>query len=224
MSASHPSPQPRLPIRIITLQAPNDSKRYKDFWLSGVERYGTRCFRISAEDEVKEPFPTQSRDDSFTLAAVASDSGVAVVDATTAPLLGVVSFRPESTNRSLLAHKGLLLRMYVSPSAEGGGVGRALIEELIRRVRENCPHIRQINLTVVASNTRAKKLYEKIGFVEYGLERDSVRREDGTFADESLMRFFIQRDSSKPASVAALPTPLPSAAPSTSSSSSPPPS
>lgn len=38
----------------------------------------------------------------------------------------------------------------------------------------------------MADNLRARRLYERHGFELYGIEPESVRREDG-FADEALM-------------------------------------
>jgi ribosomal protein S18 acetylase RimI-like enzyme len=46
--------------------------------------------------------------------------------------------------------------------------------------------VRQVQLTVVASNARAVAFYERHGFVRYGVEPDSIRTGAG-FADEALM-------------------------------------
>ncbi|MDN6968827.1 GNAT family N-acetyltransferase [Oenococcus sp. UCMA 17063] len=45
---------------------------------------------------------------------------------------------------------------------------------------------RKINLTVLSSNLRAKKLYESFGFKKYGIENDSLFNNQRYF-DEDLM-------------------------------------
>ena len=45
----------------------------------------------------------------------------------------------------------------------------------------------QIDLEVVADNTRAQALYEKCGFEESGKRTRALKFDDGTYHDEILM-------------------------------------
>ena len=163
-------------MRLIELDAATDSARYKDFILQGLRAHPA-AFRISPADEATEPFPTTGVADSFTLAAEDEASG---------KLLGAVSFKRGEANREKLRHKGLLFRMYVDERAQGQGIGRALVEALLVRVQA-LGNVRQINLTVVASNAPARNLYLKLGFVSFSLERDAVAHGDEFLDEESMV-------------------------------------
>jgi len=39
----------------------------------------------------------------------------------------------------------------------------------------------------MADNARARRVYERHGYVLYAIEPESVRREDGSYGDEALM-------------------------------------
>ena len=81
------------------------------------------------------------------------------------------------------AHKGLLWGMYVHPDARGAGVARRLVEAVIAHAR---PHVELIQLSVVVGNEQARRLYARLGFVEYGVEKNSLKYR-GRYYDEILM-------------------------------------
>lgn len=147
---------------------------YKAFFITGLQEHPD-CFRISAADEVNEPFPTKANPYSFTLAAVDENDRLA----------GIVSFKREVDNREKLAHKGLLFRMYVASHQAGKGLGALLITALLQRV-ENLNDIKQINLTLAAHNTRAKNLYTRFGFQLFGTETRAIKL-GAQFLDEDMM-------------------------------------
>ena len=65
------------------------------------------------------------------------------------------------------------------------GLGTAMINELIITAKNNgCT---QMELEFIEGNTRAKALYEKMGFYIIGERKNSIRLEDGTFLSEFLM-------------------------------------
>jgi ribosomal protein S18 acetylase RimI-like enzyme len=136
------------------------------------------CFRISPTDARREPFPTRATADSFTLGALND----------TNELMGVVSFQREGQTREKLRHKGLLFRMYVSQHYSGQGIGKRLIEETVLRARL-LPEMEQINLTVIASNTAAKKLYEKFGFRTFSVEKNAIKDGNLYYTEESMVLF-----------------------------------
>ena len=162
-------------MRLIELQATTDNERYKRFILQGLQEHPA-AFRISPADELNEPFPTTGLPNNFTLAAE---------DETTEKIVGVVSFKRAEANREKLHHKGLLFRMYVDQQTQGQGIGRALLKALLTRVRA-LGDVRQINLTVVASNAPARNLYLKLGFISFSLERDAVTNGQNFLDEESM--------------------------------------
>jgi GNAT superfamily N-acetyltransferase len=64
------------------------------------------------------------------------------------------------------AAQGLLFLMYVAPECWGTGVGRALMEASIERLRE--AGFGRAVLWVLEANARARRFYERAGWVEDG--------------------------------------------------------
>jgi len=58
-----------------------------------------------------------------------------------------------------------------------------LVETVIDFARQ---HVEILQLNVVSDNEPARRLYARLGFVEYGLEKDSLKQ-GGTYYDEILM-------------------------------------
>jgi ribosomal protein S18 acetylase RimI-like enzyme len=81
------------------------------------------------------------------------------------------------------AHKGYLWGMYVRAGSRNAGVGRRLAEAVIGYARQ---HVEVLQLDVVSENEAARRLYARLGFVEYGIERKALKQ-DGRYYDEILM-------------------------------------
>lgn len=96
-------------------------------------------------------------------------------------LLGIGGLQQSAGEK--LAHKALIWGMYVRPTARRLGVADAIIEALIELAPSG---VRQPQLTVMAHNVGARRLYERHGFAVYSIEPDSVRIGD-QFMDEALM-------------------------------------
>jgi RimJ/RimL family protein N-acetyltransferase len=98
-----------------------------------------------------------------------------------ADLLGIAGFVIREGEKE--RHKGLLWGMYVRPDTRNTGVGRQLVQAVIDHARD---HVEVIQLSVVSGNDRARRLYARLGFVEYGVEKHSLKQ-DGRYYDEILM-------------------------------------
>ena len=61
-----------------------------------------------------------------------------------------------------------------------------MFEELIRTARAR-DGIRQIELDFIEGNSRARGLYEKMGFRITGVKPDAIRMRDGPFVNEYMM-------------------------------------
>ncbi len=96
-------------------------------------------------------------------------------------LLGVAGFFAGQGPKE--AHKGVLWGMYVRPKARRTGVSRRLVEAVIDHARHE---VEVLQLTVVTDNERARRLYASLGFVEYGIEKNSLKQ-NGRYWDEVLM-------------------------------------
>ncbi len=84
-----------------------------------------------------------------------------------------------------LDHKGLVWGMYALPAARGTGAAARILEQLEATARDM--GLRQLQLTLMADNLRARALYERHGYVLYAIEPESVRRGIGSYVDEALM-------------------------------------
>ena len=157
------------------------NEEYKKF-LELALRADEESLLITYYDITNLTFPTKDRNDSFTLGAY--------VDAV---LAGVVSFARDGEDREKLRHKGLLSTMYVAKEFRGWGIAKKLLEEVINRVRA-IPDIEQINLIVIATNAKAKPLYEQFGFVRFGTERNSIKWKNNYFAEDHMVLHLRQND------------------------------
>ncbi|MGN1103359.1 MAG: GNAT family N-acetyltransferase [Candidatus Coproplasma sp.] len=72
------------------------------------------------------------------------------------------------------------------------GIGTRLLQELIRIAEEN-ENILQIELEFVEGNSRARALYEKMGFRITGVKPNAIRLKDGTLLNEYSMIREIKR-------------------------------
>jgi putative acetyltransferase len=81
--------------------------------------------------------------------------------------------------------------MYVEPEARRSGIGRALVAEALARASKMAG-VRQVNLGVNAANTEAIALYQRAGFMPFGLELGFMLLE-GALHDELHMVFVLPR-------------------------------
>jgi ribosomal protein S18 acetylase RimI-like enzyme len=86
-------------------------------------------------------------------------------------------------------HKGTIWSVYVREQSRGKGMAKALLTEIIRRVRI-IDGIEQINLIVSATQPIAKRVYSSLGFKHYGTEPKSLKIGD-TYIDDELMVLYL---------------------------------
>lgn len=73
-----------------------------------------------------------------------------------------------------LKHKASIFAVYVSPKKRGHGLGKRLMQEIIKQGKQ-LADVEQINLTVVSSNESAKGLYTSLGFLMFGTEKRAFK-------------------------------------------------
>jgi ribosomal protein S18 acetylase RimI-like enzyme len=81
------------------------------------------------------------------------------------------------------AHKGRLFGMYVRSCLRNLGLGRLLLNAVLDVARES---VELIQLSVVSENRPALRLYESVGFLQFGREAKASRYGD-RYYDETLM-------------------------------------
>ena len=158
-------------IKVITEE--DDIKAYYELLKKAITDE-PQFFRVSAVDILGEVFPTKDTIENFTLGAFSEDG----------ELLGTAGFKRDLFVK--LKHKGLIFRMYVSEKAKGQGLGRILLRTTIERASQD-QSLKQIYLTVVATNLRAKSLYLSEGFETFAVERNSIKMAENEFVDEDSM-------------------------------------
>ncbi len=96
------------------------------------------------------------------------------------------SIHPQTDKHSHLASYGI----FVHRDHRDAGLGTILTKELVDTARKRGLEILQ--LSVYASNDRAKYVYEKCGFKECGKLTRGIKFLDGTYTDEILMELMLE--------------------------------
>ena len=108
-------------------------------------------------------------------------------------IVGTIRLVRETAPKEI--HKAAVRSFFVRPEFRGQGIGSALMAALI----EAAPgHVEQLTLAVMAENRTAIALYERFGFVIYGVEPRSRKSAEG-YADKALMALILQHAPSSPA-------------------------
>jgi len=84
-------------------------------------------------------------------------------------------------SRQKIRHKATLFGMYVSDAARRGGIGTELVRAALAAARAR-PGVTLVQLTVTQGNRAAQSLYERCGFLPYGIEPFAVAIDDGFVA------------------------------------------
>jgi putative acetyltransferase len=91
-----------------------------------------------------------------------------------------------------LAHQ-CLFSIIVTERLRGRGIGKALLCALMKLGRETF-RIELMHLEVYAGNP-ARELYQKLGFVEYGCQRQFIK-ENGEYIDKIMMQRLLDAEGS----------------------------
>ena len=137
------------------------------------------AFASSAEEEENVPLDvvrarldSQSPSTNLVLGAFVDDK-----------LVGMTGLRRDTFRKA--AHKARLWGMYVSPEFQARGIGKRLLEAAIDASRK-MGGVEQLHLEVMVDNSRARALYQALGFQSYGVEKRALRIGD-VYVDEELM-------------------------------------
>lgn len=88
-----------------------------------------------------------------------------------------------------LRHQSLFA-IIVDENYRGRGVGTKIFEHLKREAKEKFS-LEILHLEVYQGNP-AKSLYERLGFVEYGVQEEFLKEKDGNYRDKINMQLYLQ--------------------------------
>jgi RimJ/RimL family protein N-acetyltransferase len=160
---------------------PADAASYRGIRLSGL-KHNPEAFGATFEAEFTKPLAWYfDRLSQSTVFGAFRDPEI----------VGIAGFAVRPGEKE--AHKGLLWGMYVRPEARGRGVAGRLVKAVIEFAR---PRVELLQLSVIVGNERAQQLYARLGFAEYGIERNSMKY-DGRYYDELLMALDLVSDSDR---------------------------
>ena len=130
------------------------------------------AFASSLEEEELHPLDwfADRLGHNFVLGAVEGDA-----------LVGISGFYAQRGIKC--AHKGVLWGVYVTPDKRGRGIA----QQLVRAVLEHAATlVGLVQLTVNSEQAPARRLYQTLGFTEYGVEKNALKVKE-RFFDEILM-------------------------------------
>ncbi|HXC47469.1 MAG TPA: GNAT family N-acetyltransferase [Candidatus Sulfotelmatobacter sp.] len=161
-------PADRIQIRQLT---PSDAESFRELRLEGL-RLNPEAFGSTHEFEKDQPLTRYTG--WLTNSTVFGAYEIS-------HLIGTASFTQLSGQKD--SHKGLLRAMYVRPTHRRTGAGRQLVQAIIELARQK---VEQVHLSVVSTNQPALRLYQSLGFRQYGLEKNALKHND-LYSDEILM-------------------------------------
>jgi len=163
MAAATPSAQPDVAVRRLV---PADAPVYRALMLQAYEHHPD-AFTSSLAERAAMPLSFwESR-----LAAGSAPRELVVGVFRDEALAGAAGMEFESREKA--RHKATLFGMFVLPGFRGGKLGRTLVEAALAAARAR-PGVRIVQLTVTEGNDAARRLYERFGFVAFGVEPYAV--------------------------------------------------
>lgn len=103
---------------------------------------------------------------------------------------GIAGFYRVTRYPGRVRHVALLGTLAVDPRRHGQGVGRAMLEDAIERLRSE--GVRRVELYAESDNARALRFYRRLGFVHEGTLRQFYKRSDQAhYVDEHVLGLLL---------------------------------
>lgn len=142
------------------------------------------AFLATYEDELQVP---EEKWKKRIEGSLLSQVGEMVVARNGTKLVGLVGV--QYMQHAKMRHVAHVWGTYVDPKYRGQGLGRKLVEEILRMAREHTG-IKKIKIEVVPEQISAYELYKKMGFQMIGVSHGDLFV-DGTYYDEIMMEMML---------------------------------
>ncbi|WP_299117609.1 GNAT family N-acetyltransferase [uncultured Winogradskyella sp.] len=157
---------------------PNESTSYREVRLQCLENYPKHFTTNYNDEKTKEklffqPYIEQSDKNSFVIGAFHNNS-----------LIGISGFKRHE--RKKINHGGVIIQVYVKPEYQGRNIGSNIIASTIDEAFK-INGLEQIEIGVISINKNAEKLYKKIGFEEFGLQKNFLKIDDLYYHHKMMM-------------------------------------
>lgn len=159
---------------------PNESNSYREIRLQCLKNFPTNFTSNYLDEKVKDelffqPYIEKSDLNNFVIGAFHNGN-----------LIGISGF--ERLERVKTNHRGHIIQVYVIPEYQGKGIGLDIIKSTLN-VAFKINGIEQVEIDVITSNKNAEKIYEKVGFEAYGIQKNFLKI-DNDYYDHKMMIIF----------------------------------
>ncbi|WP_299275144.1 GNAT family protein [uncultured Psychroserpens sp.] len=160
--------------------SPNESNSYRHIRLECLKNY-PEYFTTDYQDEILkerlffQPFIEQSDANNFVIGAFSNNN-----------LIGISGFKRNERRKA--SHGGIIIQVYVNPEYQGKSIGSNMIKATLNEAF-TLDGIEQIEIGVIAINENAENIYKKIGFQEFGLQKNFLKINDKYYDHRMLMIF-----------------------------------
>ena len=166
-------------IQFRKLQA-SDSKSYREIRLGCLKKFPENFGSNYEDEKAKEvlffqPHIEQQNTNNFIIGAFYNNS-----------LIGISGFNRYESDKT--KHRGRIIQVYVKPEYQGQHIGSTIIKATIKEVFK-ISGIEQIEINVLTNNTNAEKLYFKLGFDAYGIQKNYLKI-NNRYLDQKMMLLF----------------------------------
>jgi RimJ/RimL family protein N-acetyltransferase len=166
----------------VRLLEPADAQSYWHLRLEALKQ-NPEAFASSYEEAIQRQNPVEqvvknlNKEGNYTFGAFENKE-----------LIGVVTLVQEKSLK--LQHRANIFAMYVTPKKQGVGAGKALLTEAVNKAKR-LETIEKVNLSVVSSNEKAKRLYTSLGFKVFGVEEDALKVNEVYYDEEHMVLFLL---------------------------------
>ncbi len=84
-----------------------------------------------------------------------------------------------------MQHRGEIIQMYVKPGHQGKSIGKHLIEKTLEEAF-SLSAVEQVELGVLSTAPAASRLYDRVGFKEYGFQHNCFKT-NGEYIHQRMM-------------------------------------
>lgn len=159
---------------------PNESNSYRNLRLECLKNY-PQNFSSNYQDEKEkeklffQPHIEASQINNFVVGAFHGNN-----------LIGISGFNTYEKNK--ISHIGIIIQVYVAPKYQGKKIGYNLVKSTLTEAFK-INGIEQVEIGVISSNKNADKIYKKLGFETFGVQRRYLKI-DNHYYDHKMMMIF----------------------------------